>query len=79
METTWTSKRVGNWVLQWEPTRPKTVWAVPEYLVSAVCGCSGIMYDDGTMAWDNPYKVPAYVRNAAPQFVRKCQGKRVAR
>jgi hypothetical protein len=52
---------------------------VPEYLVSAVCGCSGIMYDDGTMAWDNPYKVPAYVRNAAPQFMRKCQGKRVAR
>ena len=79
MDRTVTLKRVGNWILEWESTRPNTVWAIPEYLTSTVTGGNGIMYDDGTMAWDNPYKVPAYVRNAAPQFMRKCQGKRVAR
>ena len=72
------TRRVGGWVLEWDSTRASTAWAIPEHLKTTVIGGHGIMYDDGTMAWDNPYKVPEYVRGVAPQFIRKCQGKRVA-
>ena len=78
MENNTITRRVGGWVLEWDSTRASTAWAVPEHLKTTVIGGHGVMYDDGTMAWDNPYKVPAYVRNAAPQFIRRCQGKRVA-
>jgi hypothetical protein len=71
------TKRVGNWVLEWDSTRPSSVWAIPEYLKTIKYSDNGIMYDDGTMAWNFPERIPQSVRNAAPQFIRKSQGKRV--
>lgn len=73
------TKRVGNWILEWDPKRPHGVWAVPEYLKTIKLTDRGVMYDDGRMGWDRPESTPASVRNAAPQFIRKCQGKRVTR
>jgi hypothetical protein len=78
MDTTVTM-RVGAWILEWKPARPNTVWAIPERLKGFKRSDSGILYDDGTMAWDFPDSTPPYVRSVAPQFVRKCQGKRVAK
>jgi hypothetical protein len=66
-------RRVGNWVLEWASIRPATVWAIPQHIKNIPCGSSGILYHDGTMGWDNPYRVPAYVRNVAPSFVARCQ------
>jgi hypothetical protein len=70
-----TFRRVGNWILEWESTRPNTVWAIPEYLKLITYSDSGILYDSGTMAWNYPERIPAYVRNAAPSFIVKCQNR----
>ena len=72
-------RKVGAWILEWDSARPNTVWAIPEYLKGFKRSDSGILYDNGNMAWDYPDSTPAYVRNVAAQFVRKCQGKRVAK
>lgn len=72
------TKRIGNWILEWQPERPSLVWAIPQYTKTLTRGDSGIMYDDGTMAWDYPDMTPLSVRTAAPQFIRKCQDKRVS-
>ena len=66
-------KRIGAWVLEWHANRPSIVWALPEYLKNHRCADSGILYDNGTMAWDRWYGTPPYVRNAAKLFVEKCQ------
>lgn len=74
-----TLRRVGNWILEWDSTQPRTVIAHGEYMKINVMATNGIMYEDGTFAWEYPERLPARVRNAAPQFIRKCQGKRVTR
>jgi len=70
-----TFRRVGNWILEWESTRPNTVWAIPEHLKLITYSDSGILYDNGTMAWNYPERIPAYVRNVAPSFITKCQNR----
>ena len=72
------SKRVGGWVLEWDPARPAGVWAVPTFLVAGGCRARsdrGVMvtYPDGVMAWDWPERTPAYVRRAAVSFLISCQ------
>lgn len=70
------TKRVGGWVLEWEPYRPNSVWAIPEHLKTGLGRASnGIYYgEDSTqqMGWDHPVP-PAYVRKAAPAFIIQCQ------
>lgn len=74
------TKRVGGWVLEWEPYRPNTVWAIPQHLKTFKPCSSGIMYGttwvEGVpsypMGWDQPMP-PAYVRKAAPAFIIQCQ------
>lgn len=74
METTLKqTKRVGGWLLEWEPHRPATVWAIPEYLKRWKRSDSGILYDNGAMAWDWPDSTPAYVRQVAPAFIVECR------
>jgi hypothetical protein len=69
-----TFRRVGNWVLEWDSTRPSSVQATPEFTKTKTYSDSGVMYDNGTVAWDFPERIPQYVRNVAPAFIRKCQG-----
>ena len=74
------TRRVGGWVLEWEPHRPHSVWAIPEHLQTFKPCSSGILYGttwvEGrpsySMGWDQPMP-PAYVRKAAPLFILKCQ------
>lgn len=70
-------KRVGNWILEWDSSRPATVWAIPEYLKTIKRSDSGILYDNGAMAWNWPESTPLYVRNAALPFIIKCQGEKI--
>lgn len=67
------SKRVGGWLLEWEPHRPATVWAIPEYLKTWKRSSSGIYYGEDSnprMGWDLPIP-PAYVRTAALSFIQQ--------
>ena len=75
--TTIQTQRVGNWLLAWDLQKPNTVHAIPEFTKTRTFSDSAIMYEDGTMAWNFPERIPQSVRNAAPQFIRKSQGKRV--
>lgn len=75
------TKRVGGWVLEWEPYRPNTVWAIPEHLKTFKRADSGILYGTSWvdevpsyhMGWDWPDSTPAYVRQVAPAFIIQCQ------
>lgn len=71
------TKRVGGWVLEWEPYRPNTVWAIPQHLKTFKRASSGTYYGQATstraaIGWDLPLP-PAYVRQVAPAFVLQCQ------
>lgn len=68
------TKRVGGWVLEWDPARPGGVWAIPRHLRRATRADRGVMYETGAMGWDWPDRTPAYVRDAAPSFLARCQG-----
>jgi hypothetical protein len=65
--------RVGGWELEWQPSRPFTLWAIPEHLKTWVRTSGGVYYgEDRTqkMGWDYPAP-PAYVRNAALTVMRE--------
>lgn len=66
-------QKVGGWLLEWRSDRPHTVWAIPEYLKTIKRSDSGILYDNGAMAWNWPESTPAYVRHTAYQFIVKCR------
>lgn len=71
------TRRVGGWVLEWEPHRPNTVWAIPQHLKTFKRASSGTYYGQATstraaLGWDLPLP-PAYVRKAAPAFIIQCQ------
>jgi hypothetical protein len=66
--------RRDNWILEWVSTRPNSVWAIPAFTKSKTFSDSGIMYDNGTVAWNFPERIPQTLRNVAPAFIRKCQG-----
>jgi hypothetical protein len=68
-----TFRRVGNWLMEYDSTKPNTVYSYPEFTKTKTFGDSGVMYDNGTMAWNFPERIPQYVRNVAPAFIRKCQ------
>ncbi len=68
-------KRVGGWQLQWHPSRPELCWAIPEYLKTFRRCESGIMYDDGRIAWDTEWGVPQYVKSKVSAFIIECQQK----
>ena len=74
MEQKMKFRRVGDWVLEWNSESPRTVLAHPEYLKINRMTCDGLLWDSGVIAWDYPERVPAYVRNVAAGFVRKCNG-----
>jgi hypothetical protein len=65
--------RVGGWVLEWSPDRPRTLWAIPEGLKEFRQASGGIYYgEDSTppMGWDLPTP-PKYVRTAAVSIMRE--------
>jgi hypothetical protein len=69
------TRRVGGWLLEWHPSRPGLVWAIPEYLKTWKRSSSGVYYGEDSsprMGWDLPIP-PAYVRQVAPAFVIQCQ------
>jgi hypothetical protein len=69
------TRRVGGWLLEWHPSRPGLCWAIPEYLKTFRRCESGIMYDDGRIAWDTHYGVPQYVKSKVSAFIIECQQK----
>lgn len=66
-------KKVGGWLLEWNTDRPSIVWAIPEYLKTIKRSDSGILYNNGAIAWDWPDSTPLYVREAAHRFIVKCR------
>ena len=69
------TRRVGGWLLEWHPSRPGLVWAIPEYLKTWKRSSSGVYYGEDSsprMGWDLPIP-PAYVRQVAPAFLIQCQ------
>jgi hypothetical protein len=68
-------KRVGGWLLEWHPSRPGLCWAIPEYLKTFRQCESGVMYDDGRIAWDTHWGVPQYVKSKVSAFIIECQQK----
>ena len=65
-------KRVGLWDMEWESHRPNSVWCIPERHKEFRQSVSGVLYEDGTVGWDN-LTVPRYVRDKAARFIYNAQ------
>ena len=62
------TRTVGNWILEWEPHRPSTVWVVSNHRCRWRRSQSAIQYDDGSWGWD--YTPDEGVRKAVAAFMR---------
>jgi hypothetical protein len=62
------TKKVGNWILEWESHRPNTVWVISNHRCQWRTSQSAIRYDDGSWGWD--YTPDKGVRKAVATFMR---------
>jgi hypothetical protein len=62
------TKKVGNWILEWESWRHNSVWVISNHRCQWRTSQSAIRYNDGTWGWD--YTPDKGVREAVHIFMR---------